>query len=125
MEIEQTAKVSSDGPHKYRRVMPIIGLLFYYLGSLLVSLEVTNNVVFLLQIVIFSIILLVGLQWPMNKWAVILGASLVIVGSAGPIVEFFLSIQGGIIGFSVLGGGLVLIGVFLQIVTIVIWLKEL
>jgi len=124
MEAEQVGDDVIPGPHKYQRVIPIIGLLFYYLGNLIVSLDVADNIVFLIQIAIFSVILLVGLQIPPNKIAVILGAILVIVGSLGPIVNLILSIQNGIVGFGVLGGILVIIGVIFQIGTIVLWLKE-
>ncbi len=115
---------TENGLHKYRRVVPIFGLLFYYIGSLIVSLEVANSVTFLIQIAIFSIVLIVGLQWPMNKWAVILGAILVMVGSAGPLAEFIISIQSSSIGFGTLGGLIVLIGVIFQAFAIIIWLKE-
>lgn len=64
-----------------------------------------------MQIVFFSIILIVDLQWPMIKAAVILGAILVIAGSAGPVAVFFLSIQDGAFGYDALGVSLVLIGV--------------
>ena len=124
MNTEHVVDEANLGPHKYRRVIPIIGLLFYYLGCLIVSLEVVENIVFLLQIAIFSVILLAGLQYPQNKIAIIIGAILVIVGSLGPIANLILSIQDGIIGFGVLGGSLVLVGVFFQLVTIILWLKE-
>ena len=115
---------TTPSPHNYRRVFPIIGLLFYYLGCLIVSLDIADNIAFLLQIVIFSVILFAGLQWPPNKIAIIVGAALVIVVSLGPIANFILSIQAGTIGFGVLGGSLVLVGVILQLGAIIIWLKE-
>ena len=121
------ADEATAGPHEYRRVFPIIGLLVYYLGCLIVSLdifEVDESLVFLSQIALFSVILFAGLQWPPNKIAVLVGAILVIIASLGPIVNFILSVQDGIIGYGVLGGSLVLVGVIFQLGTIIIWLKE-
>jgi membrane associated rhomboid family serine protease len=124
MEENQEVEESISDIHKYRRVIPIIGLLFFYLGGLIVSLDVANNLVFLLQLWIFSVILVVSLQWPVNKAAVILGALIEIFGSLGPVVNLFLSIQNGVLGFSVLGGSLILFSIILQFGTIFIWMKE-
>jgi len=74
---------------KYRPVYPIIGLLLYYLGSLIASLDVANAVIFIVQIVAFSIILIIGLVI-MKKEVIILCEVLAIVGSAGPVAEFLL-----------------------------------
>lgn len=126
MQEEYVVDDATPGPHKYRRVFPIIGLLLYYLGCLIISLDLDaeGSIVFLAQIGLFSVILIAGLQWPPNKIAVILGAGIVILGSIGPLANLLLSIQNGIVGFGLVGGILVLIGVIFQVGAIVIWLKE-
>ena len=95
METEHIANSPITNPNKYRRALPILGLLFYYLGGLIVSLDVNENIVFMLQIVLFSVILFIGLVLT-NKIAIILGAILVIVGALGPMVNFLLSLQDGV-----------------------------
>ena len=127
MDSEHVVDETIIGPNKYRRVIPIIGLLFYYLGNLIVSFEIEDTVesiVFLSQIAIFSVILFAGLQSPPNKVAIILGAIFVIIGSVGAIAHLVFSILNGVFGFGILGGSLVLIGVLLQFAAILIWVRE-
>lgn len=119
MEIEPKTK-TTNGHSKYRRAIPIFGLLFYYLGALIASLDVQDNVQFLIVIAALSIILIIGLQWPMNKWIVILGEILLIVGSLGPIAELTLSL----LGYGALGGAVMLLAIIFHLIGISIWLKE-
>ncbi|TFG34439.1 hypothetical protein EU527_03230 [Candidatus Thorarchaeota archaeon] len=123
MEIEQSKSKSADS-NKYRRVFPIFGLLLYYLGALITSLDVQENLVFLIQILVLSVLLVIGLLWQQSKWIVILGEVLVIIGSIGPVAELVLSVMDSVTSFGTFGGAIMLAGIILHIIGIMIWLKE-
>jgi hypothetical protein len=124
MEVHDSAAISTSNASKYTRVFPIIGLLLYYLGGLITSLDVGNAMIFIVQIIAFSIILIIGLAI-VKKEVIILGEILAILGSAGPIAEFLLSIlSGGVLSFGALGGGIVLVSDIFFILGILIWFKK-
>ncbi|TXT55336.1 MAG: membrane protein of unknown function [Candidatus Thorarchaeota archaeon] len=105
------------------RVIPIFGLLLYYIGGLIVSLDVSNNIVFVLQVVLFSLLLVVGL-FIYHRIAVMIGSVLAIIGTAGPIAQLLLTLLDGWVGASALGGILVLIADILFVITLFAWAKQ-
>ena len=121
MEVE--APTTPRESSKYLRVFPILSLLFYYIGALITSLEVADIVPFLIQIVLFSAFLLIGLVF-MRKEAVILGALLLMLGSLGPIVAYLLSMGSTPIGPGVAGGAVMAFAFIFHIMTIVVWIRK-
>ncbi|MBD3404549.1 MAG: hypothetical protein GF411_00260 [Candidatus Lokiarchaeota archaeon] len=105
------------------RVIPIFGLLLYYIGGLIVSLDVSNNIIFVLQLVVFSVLLVIGL-FVRHKIAILLGSVLAIVGTAGAVAQLILTLIDGVIGASTLGGIIVLIADALFIISLFIWSRE-
>jgi hypothetical protein len=120
MEIEnnQTTKGKLE---PFLRVLPILGLLFYYTGGFIVGLEVAAMEVFVFQLVLFSLVLLVGV-YLIHKYLVILGEVLVMLASSGPIMEFYTSLSSWTA--ATLGGALVLFAFVFHIAAIYAWLSE-
>lgn len=107
---------------KYLRVFPIFSLILYYLGGLIMSIDPSMQTeIFLLQIIFFSLVLLVGLGLR-NKFAIIVGSVLIMLGSLGPLM--FLLQSFGIISMTVLGGVLIAIAFVFHILTILAWSKQ-
>lgn len=120
MEIENN--LTTKGKlEPFLRVFPILGLLFYYTGGLIVSLEVTAMEVFALQLVLFSLVLLAGV-YLRHKYVVILGEILVMLASSGSIMEFYTSLNSWTT--ATLGGALVLFAFVFHIAAIYTWLSE-
>jgi hypothetical protein len=123
MEVSSPISLSTS-KNKYRRVYPIVGLLLYYLGSLIASLEVADAMIFLLQTLAFSIILIIGLAI-MKREVIILGEVLAILGSAGLVAQFYLVLIGErTFGLGAIGGAIILVSIFFMILGILTWSKK-
>ncbi|MBN2228548.1 MAG: hypothetical protein JW779_03070 [Candidatus Thorarchaeota archaeon] len=123
MEISDPKMTSTSSFNKYRRVFPIFGILLFYLGGLIISLEVANATIFLVQIAAFPIILIIGLAI-IKREVILLGEVLIIIGSVGPLAEFYLSINGGeLLGYGAIGGSLVAVAFFFHLLGIYAWMK--
>ncbi len=116
--------VTSDGLQKFLRVFPIFGLLFYYIGGLITSLDVSESTVFIIQIVGFSIILLIGL-FVLDSRLVIVGVVLAVMGTAWSIHYLIQSLSQGLIGFSTVGGGFSIVADFFFAMSLYTWFRVL
>ncbi len=114
--------LAQDGTARFLRVAPIFGLMIYYLGGLITSLDVENVAIFLLIFVLLSVPLVIGIVIR-HKVIVLLGALFVMIASAGPIMEFILTLGEGAISFSLLGGILIIVAMIFHIITIYLWVK--
>jgi hypothetical protein len=121
MEVSDATSITAAGSNKYVRVLPVIGLLLYYIGHLIVSLDVANAEIYLLQIVLFSIVLIIGLII-MKKEILLFGEIIAILGSVGAIVLFFESLfEGGLAAF---GSGIVFVSAAFLLLSIYALLKK-
>ncbi len=113
---------TSIGLKKYLRVFPIFGLLFYYIGGLVTSLDVSESTVFIIQTVAFSIVLLVGL-FILDIRLVIVGAFLALIGTAWSVFYLIQSLSQGLIGFRAVGGAFNIVADFFFVLTVYTWIK--
>lgn len=107
---------------KYLRVFPIFGLLFYYIGGLITSLDISESTVFIIQIVAFSIVLLVGL-FILDGRLVIAGAFLALIGTAWSVFYLIQSLSQGLIGFPTVGGAFSIVADFFFVLTVYTWVE--
>ncbi|MGQ4911060.1 MAG: hypothetical protein ACP6KW_02735 [Candidatus Thorarchaeota archaeon] len=118
MEVEGATPVETK--NKYLYVIPVIGLLLFYGGGLILSLEINPMFVFIGELVLFSAIKIVGLVQN-RRMAVVIGALLLIVCSAGPVSLFLFSLSGGTFGLAEIGAGIMTFAIIFHILTMIIW----
>ncbi|TFG10228.1 hypothetical protein EU538_02570 [Candidatus Thorarchaeota archaeon] len=118
MEMASTSK----SLEKYLRVFPIFGLLFYYIGGLITSLDVSDSIVYIVQVVVFSIVLLFGL-FLLDWRVVILGSVLALIGTAGSLVSLIQGLVGNTLGLSMVGGAFSIVADVFFLLTIYTWMK--
>lgn len=108
---------------RYRLVFPIIGLAFFYIGKVLLSLaSLLPPEYVLLDIAMWSLLSLIGLALR-DREVIMVGSALLILGSGPPIYFRALSAS-AYVGLSILGTALMMIGNLFQILTIIAWFKE-
>ena len=111
--------MATTGLQKYLRVFPILGLLFYYLGGLIASLEAVDLLMFISWLVVFSLVELIGL-FLRRKELLILGPLLLMYFSLGPIMAVF----GAVFGLIALGGLIMASAFIFHVLTIYVWIKN-
>ncbi|TFF84403.1 hypothetical protein EU524_01135 [Candidatus Thorarchaeota archaeon] len=113
---------SASDIRKYLRVFPILGLLFYYIGGLIASLGAADLVLFLVQVILLSAVLLLGLGL-MRKEIVIAGALILVLFSIG--LPAYLLVMGTLsLGAGTLGQGIMVFAVVFHMLTVWVWSKE-
>ncbi|TFF95697.1 hypothetical protein EU546_02800 [Candidatus Thorarchaeota archaeon] len=113
----------SNGLKKYLRVFPIFGLLFYYVGGLITSLDVSDSIVYIVQIVAFSILLFAGL-YLLDKRVMIVGAVVALVGTAGSVFFMLQNLGEATLGLGAVGGAFSLIADLFFLLTIYAWARQ-
>ena len=97
--------------------------MLYYLGGLIVSLEVSAMEVFLAVIIVFSIPTLIGLIIR-HKYVMIIGGLALIAGTAGPIAELLAVLFEGTLNMSVLGVGIMIVAIPFHLYSIYLWYTQ-
>ncbi|MDF1539952.1 MAG: hypothetical protein P1Q69_13730, partial [Candidatus Thorarchaeota archaeon] len=76
----------------------------------------------LLQIILFSVLSLIGLGLRYRELMMI-GSIILIIGSVGPVVYFVSSIP-ALIGMTILGGALITLAILFHLLTFIAWYRN-
>ncbi len=114
---------SSLSGSKFLRVYPILGLMLYYLGGLIQSLDMPSSEIFLILLIGFSLVELIALGLKHRK-LMLIGSIAIIIGSAGPITYFVQELLNLSFTMAFLGGAIVSLAIIFHILTFWVWFNK-
>ena len=97
--------------------------MLYYLGGLIQSLDMPSAEIFLALLIGFSLIELIALGLK-HRELMLLGAILIILGSAGSVTYFVQELLNLAFSMTFLGGMIVAIGIVFQLLTLWVWFNN-